>query len=127
MQRRRQAKAPSSLKSVATSKRPGVCATTSANTRHARSVGDATLCDRFARGFFVERDDDEGLVVFRRTVPRELPHARQQRLLDLLGGGVAVLAQRALETPEAVRLAVVVDRLDQSVAVENEPVAGRES
>src|SRR5207244_266819 len=78
--------------------------------------------ERFA-GFFVERHDDERLIVVRRPVARELADRVEQRLLDLLGGHVAALAEHLLEAIEAERLAVVVDRLDQSVAVKNEAVA----
>ncbi len=74
----------------------------------------------------LERDDDEGLVVLGGAVAGELAHGVEQGLLDLLGGEVPGLGDGVLEAVEAERLAIVVDRFDQAVAIEDEPVPGRE-
>src|ERR1051326_615539 len=86
---------------------------------------DVRRCNCVA-SLFVERHDDERLIIVGRTIARELADRSEQRLLDLVGVHVSAFEQRALEAFEAERLSVVVDRFDESVAIENEAIAGRE-
>src|SRR5437899_228599 len=82
--------------------------------------------DRSSDLQIIERHDHQGLIILRRPVARELPDRAKQCPLDLLGVQMSVLQDRFLEPVEAIRLAVVVDRFDQAVAIENEAIAGLE-
>ncbi len=52
--------------------------------------------------------------------------ADEEGVADLAGAVAGGVPQDVLEAGEAERLAVVVERLDEAVAVEDEPVAGVE-
>src|SRR5512143_308313 len=74
----------------------------------------------------LERDDDERLVVLGRAVSRETLQGLEERLLEDVRAPGAAREDHALEPLEAERLALVVERFDEAVAVEDEPVAGIE-
>src|SRR2546421_11385038 len=84
------------------------------------SHGDDVCGGDGVAGLFIERHDDQSLIVVRRTIAREFANRAEKRFLDVVGAEVAALEERALESLEAERLAVVVECFDQSVAIENE-------
>src|ERR1700675_91588 len=94
---------------------------------HLRHHGVGRFDWLFVRHRFLERHDHERLIILGRTIAGEFADGAEERFLDVFGGEMAAIEQRSLETLEAERLAVIIDRFDQHVAVENEAIAGCET
>src|SRR5664279_6274833 len=88
---------------------------TTADSSSARAEGDDLSV--------LERHDHESLVVLGRPVPGKALHGLEERLLEDVRALLAPREDDAFEALEAERLAFVVERLDEAVAVEDEAVA----